>query len=64
VLLGQQLLPAGVDPLAGAADADQARGALQMLTTRISAEFRARPHIASIWRVHGLLAGTPSAAAP
>jgi len=64
VLLGQQLLPAGVDPLAGAADADQARGALQMLTTRISAGVSGAPAHREYLARHGLLAGTPSAAAP
>jgi tryptophan halogenase len=64
VLLGQHVLPAGIDPLAGAADLEHTRGALQMLSTRLRDGLKGVPGHRDYLAHHGLLAGMPVPAAP
>src|SRR5258706_2834522 len=56
VLLGQRVIPAGIDPLAGAAGREHTRGALQMLTSRLHAGLAGAPAHRDFLARHGLLA--------
>src|SRR5258706_2318830 len=56
VLLGQHVVPSGIDPLAAATDLEHTRGALQMLTSRLHAGLAGAPAHRDFLARHGLLA--------